>query len=596
MDKIKLSEIRAKFPMYSDMSDEDLIIGLRKKYYPDIPAAKFYERIQWDNVDPTEGMSGTDKFLAGAGKAITDVGRGLGQMVGLVGRDDVAESRKLDAPLMATGAGTAGNIAGNIAALLPTAMIPGAATLKGAALIGAGTGLAAPSESTLETLKNTGLGAALAPAANIAGRGIGALAQGGKALIDPFTKAGQDRMAARTLQQFAADPTKAAQNLRNAQSLVPGSIPTMAQASDDAGLAQLERTLRNNPETAPAILAQLNAQRAARLDAVQNIAGDDAYYNAIKEGRSIFAAEDYAKAVAQGFDTKALSGVQKELDRVLARPLVQDLAGKAKAIAANNDEALTELGSIRGVDYLIKALDNEISKAKGAASSIGKEELRSLTKTKADLLDILKKAAPAYTEARENFAGMSRQVNSMDVARDLLDRMQSPLARAGASGRELKNEYARALENATESVKRQTGMDLPLEAIMPKRDLDMLQNVARDMARAANADDLGRAVGSNTAQNLSAQNLLRRVLGPTGLPESWAESNMLQAFLSPYTGIAKLAGSERAVMDRLSKAAIDPQDAAMLLLLTQQPSTLGMLGAQSLRYAPAIGLLGNAPE
>lgn len=111
-------------------------------------------------MDPTAGMSGTEKFLAGAGKAFADVGRGAGQLVGLVSREDVAESRRLDAPLMKTGAGQAGNFVGNVALTAPTAMIPGANTVTGAGLIGAGIGLLQPSTSTAETALNIGLGGA----------------------------------------------------------------------------------------------------------------------------------------------------------------------------------------------------------------------------------------------------------------------------------------------------------------------------------------------------------------------------------------------------------------------------------------------------
>lgn len=111
-------------------------------------------------ADPTAGMSMTDKLLSGVGKAFTDVGRGAGQLVGLVDRKDVAESRKLDAPLMKTGAGQVGNLLGNVALLAPTAMIPGANTVTGAGVIGAGAGLLQPSTSTQETLLNVGLGGA----------------------------------------------------------------------------------------------------------------------------------------------------------------------------------------------------------------------------------------------------------------------------------------------------------------------------------------------------------------------------------------------------------------------------------------------------
>lgn len=103
--------------------------------------------------DPTSGMSGTDKFLAGVGKAFVDTGRGVGQLagraldavstpqsvgggepaplsqrLGLPQYSDVQEARDRDAALMDTGAGFAGNVGGNIAAML----VPGGA-LKGVA-------------------------------------------------------------------------------------------------------------------------------------------------------------------------------------------------------------------------------------------------------------------------------------------------------------------------------------------------------------------------------------------------------------------------------------------------------------------------------
>src|SRR3990167_1667595 len=123
---MKLSEIRAKFPQYNDLSDDALIIGLHKKFYSDIPIGTFTQKIEYDTgaPDPTEGLNEGEKFRAGMGKAFSDLGRGAGQYLGLVDRADVAESRRLDKPLMNTGAGLSGNITGNVAALLPTAFIP----------------------------------------------------------------------------------------------------------------------------------------------------------------------------------------------------------------------------------------------------------------------------------------------------------------------------------------------------------------------------------------------------------------------------------------------------------------------------------------
>lgn len=176
--------------------------------------------------DPTEGMSGTDKFLAGVGKAMTDLGRGTAQLANPVmdfvaprqmglndlvlgkkpesrveqGRREIEESRKLDSSLMNTGAGMAGNFAGNVAMLAPTAMIPGANTVAGAGLIGATTGLMQPSTSTGETLLNIGLGGA-------GGAGGQAVANKLPGVVQQWSKGAADKAATKTAesaQKFAA--------------------------------------------------------------------------------------------------------------------------------------------------------------------------------------------------------------------------------------------------------------------------------------------------------------------------------------------------------------------------------------------------------
>lgn len=96
----------------------------------------------------------------GFGKAFVDIGRGVGQLIGTISRQDVAQSRELDKPLMATTGGKIGNLGGNIAATVPAAFVPGANTVAGAGLIGALSGLLQPSTSTRETLTNIGLGGA----------------------------------------------------------------------------------------------------------------------------------------------------------------------------------------------------------------------------------------------------------------------------------------------------------------------------------------------------------------------------------------------------------------------------------------------------
>lgn len=546
-------------------------------------------------ADPTDGMSGMDKFRAGAGKAFADLGRGVGQMVGLVDRQDVAESRKRDAALMNTGAGMGGNIAGNVAALLPTAMIPGANTYTGAALIGAGTGLMQPSTSTSETLGNVALGGTLAPATLGAVRGGQALYQGGKGLIEPLTKAGQERIAADVLRRSATNPQQAAQLASQAKPLVPGSQPTLAQVAQDPGLAQLERTILNNPEYAPALQQRLGAQKVARLNAIKDIAGRGDHYDEIEAGRRLFAAQDYAEAMKAGVDPKMAKAMAPQIQSLMERPSIQAAQKDAVRLAKESGVELSDTTSLQGLDWIKKALDNKISTAAQPGSSIGKEDLRALVQTKSDLMKTLEQIAPGYKQANDNYAAMSGQINSMDVARGLLDKLNKPGSRYMQPGtaKEMGDAYSDALAKSFDSVKKATGMDKDITQVMSKQDIQALENVARDLGRKSFAQEAGKATGSNTAQNLASQNMLRRMLGPTGLPETWAESTMLQSLLSPVQMGSKLSGADRKILDRIASGLLDPMDGIGLLSAPQTIPNVGLLGApSSQRYLPAMGLLG----
>lgn len=82
-DKIKLSDIRAKFPMYKDVPDDQLLIGLRKKYYSDMPSHEFYNNVDFDTqkIDPAAGMSALERGLVGAGARFDSAISGLKKLI-----------------------------------------------------------------------------------------------------------------------------------------------------------------------------------------------------------------------------------------------------------------------------------------------------------------------------------------------------------------------------------------------------------------------------------------------------------------------------------------------------------------------------------
>src|SRR5690348_9235740 len=60
----------------------------------------------------TSGMDSGQKFLAGAGKAYMDIGRGAKQLTGNLSREEVDARKAMDSPLMQSGWAKAGNITG----------------------------------------------------------------------------------------------------------------------------------------------------------------------------------------------------------------------------------------------------------------------------------------------------------------------------------------------------------------------------------------------------------------------------------------------------------------------------------------------------
>lgn len=261
--------------------------------------------------DPTEGMSTTDKLLAGTGKAFADAGRGVGQLMrkvmpdkyadklGLPTQADIDEAKKLDAPLMKTTAGKVGNIGGNVAIALPTVFIPGANTVTGSGAIGAGMGFIQPVASDESRLKNTVVGGALGAAAPVVARTVAAGVRGAKALFEPFTPGGREAIAGRTLQRFGVDAADVAGATSNPT--VTGARQTLAEQitrpEGAAGAARLQDSLGVvDPKFGRKMLAREVENNAARVKTLRDLAGEGGAKTAAEAARQATAKEAYGKA------------------------------------------------------------------------------------------------------------------------------------------------------------------------------------------------------------------------------------------------------------------------------------------------------------
>lgn len=561
-------------------------------------------------------QSGFQNFLAGAGKATYDLGRGAGQMVGAVSRQDVADSRAQDAPLMQTGAGKAGMVAGTVADLLPAAFIPGANTMLGSAAIGAGSGLLQPSTSTSETLTNTGVGGIAGPVGLGVGRALGVGYNALKSTMQPFFNSGQDAIAARTLQTFAGGQAASQDALtsmaQNGQNVLPGVQPTTAELANNAGLSQLERQLSINPDTLNQMTQRMQANRGAMTGALSDIAGNPADMQAAKDARTAITTPLYDKA------SQATVTADPALNALLQRPSMQSAVGRATTLAAERGDTLgtrsvalssnpyatapVEQTTFNGknIQYLKMAL-NDMANS-GPQMGMGSHEVGAVKGTLGSFNEWTQANVPELRAADAAYANASKPINQMEIGQQLSNKLNPALNDFGTTPRINANAYAQAVRNGDSIAADVTGNKAAtLASTLSPQQMQTVTQIGEQLARRANAADLGRGPGSNTAQNLVSQNMLRQVLGPMGLPESWGEgvakNTMMQSLMRPAQFIAK-AGEEK-VLTKVANAALDPVEAKRLLQMGIDPSVAKVIWARQGLFGTlgtSSALLGNSAQ
>lgn len=545
-----------------------------------------------ETYDPTEGMSTSDKFFAGAGKAFMDVGRGVGQLargvmptraadaIGLPTQADIDEAKRLDAPLMRTTAGSVGNITGNVAAALPAMFIPGAQGLAGAALTGGVMGLTQPVASDESRLKNVALGAGAGAGGVLAGRVLAAGAKGAKALVEPFTDKGRQAIAGRTLDRFGIQAGDLANVTGN--KTVTGAVPTMAEQiarpEGAAGAARLQDSVRSlDPELAGKFVAREAENNAARVATLRELSGEGGARDFAAAMRSGAAKEQYGKAFATKMDMGAMSAAERgEVTKLMQTPAIKDALKEAQTIAKNQGLNLAKPdGSVEGLHLMKLAMDDAIEAASKGGSAVAVNKAMSIKTARDRLVTFIERMAPDYAEARGTYAAMSKPLNQMDVADALFRKGTSATSDLGGTPRLMPDKFVNLLKNEEATVKGATGRDLgKLSQVLDPDQYSKVMAVGQELDKGAAVARAANGPGSATAQRLASQNVLRQILGPTGLPQSWAESTLLNTAMRPvqfaYNGVA-----EPKIQAVLADLLLDPTKArAALQAARTAPQTL----------------------
>jgi hypothetical protein len=533
-----------------------------------------------------------NNFLAGMGKSFVDLGRGVGQKLGMVSTDDIKEAQRLDADLMATKAGNAGNVAGDIVSTAPVALLPGAATLRGALAYGAATGALQPATSAGDFAGNVATGGIAGVGGNVAGRVAGATLGGVKAAAQPFFEKGRQAIEADLIRRFTPNVPDTLRNLTvNGGQYIAGSLPTAAEAAGNTGIAQLSKQVQQmSPGVNQAFAERAAAQNAARVAAIRGIAGDDLARQAAVDARTAASRPLYQQAES------AVLPADDTLNTLLSRPSMQSAMGRAQRLAQEAGtpiqlpaagENMPEQYTGKGLQYLKMGLDDILNTPQ--AAGIGAHEQGAIKDTRSALTQWLQQNNPAYAQADAKFAELSRPINQMDIGSALANKLIPAINDFGATKNLKATQFAQALRDGDAMAARV--LDRPsatMANVMEPEQLSMLDNLGKDLARSQMATELARAPGSDTAQNIASQNIIKSVMGPLGMPEGMAANTLLRTITRPAQWAASLA--EPQIMTSLGNTLLSPEATAAALQRAQVPGLADRLAQALLRMGTPAGI------
>jgi hypothetical protein len=420
------------------------------------------------STNPTDGTTGTQRFAAGAGKSLRDTGLGVTQFAARGGPmgwlmdaagvespiskwadERINANAVADTQLMDTGAGLGGNVAGTVAQMLaPAGALAGAArtqefaraapalqsivralmptSVRGGVTQGTVLGATQPVADGQSRGLNALIGTGGGFVGGVLPRVLGASVRGVSRVLEPLTDKGAENVVGRTLQRFAANPSALQQLpdpvLGRAQAPggpIVGGAPTLAEATLDPGIAQLQRMMTSkSPEVANALTTARQAANASRLSALQRFAGDPAKRQAALD--SIEKAEKAAYGSLDEVDGIDVVPVVRSIDKIIAGP-----EGKRPAVRSTLTEVrklffepYEDAARIKDARRIVDAtLGSRMSSADDAALREARRLLSNRAGASADeVVEALSALNATSKTARTAIAEAAELVNSLNVA------------------------------------------------------------------------------------------------------------------------------------------------------------------------------------
>ena len=444
-----LAEIRQQYPQYADISDQQLADALHEKFYSDMPKDQFYQQVglraqRRGSVDlgppasPVEGQSFGQNFAAGMGARLAALGRGARQTASeayelftpfqtLVARgsgqklrseqlrEQEAEIRERDAPLMGTGGGLAGSLATDVGLGVLGGRLLGSSGIGGqlpdrlrqatqaitpemrAALFGFGIGGAQPLTQDENRFNMAATSAGLSQGGQVLGERIaGTLARRAAPAVDDAARQADELGASLTRTQAAADARNPM--LGGAPGLSPGpnradeAIPSWAgrvgpETTSGVTNAQRDALRRGQALGMRATPGQATGNRPlqqveAKLESQPMTSGP--FFN-IKDQNQRIVTRQYLAAIGEDGDeasTVVLESARRRIgntfDTILERNnifVTDDLKQSIDALRAQADRELTS-SQMQIIDKQLKEIASRATRDGGSISGEAYQRIR----------------------------------------------------------------------------------------------------------------------------------------------------------------------------------------------------------------------------
>ncbi len=526
--------------------------------------------------------SNGENFAAGIGQGAMALVRGAGQIVrklgpqyaysadrlGLPGdQATIDEAKRLDAPLLDTKAGLAGSITGQVLPTMLAAPVMGSGVVAGG-VSGAALGAMQPVATGESRMTNAAIGGAAGLAAPLVGRALSAGYGTVRGMVEPFTERGRQAIAGRTMQRFGVLPQDVA-GLSSAPTIT-GARTTLAEQiarpEGAAAAARLQDAVRAlDPEIAARMTAREVENNAARVNSLRNLAGADGARDFAVANRAGTAGPMYQEAFEVAADGRQLTAEQTRTMRALMRaPAVKEAAQAARANAANsggNVGSSNASGSVEGLHQMKLALDDMISKAENKTTGAAANTAAGLRDAQRRLVGFIESISPEYANARGVYAQMSRPINQMDVADEVLRRGTSATSDLAGNQRLMPNALMAAVGDERALMQRATGRNVgnALTDLLEPDQLAMLRGVTGEVDRGAAVARAANGPGSATAQRMASNNLLHQI----GLPENMTDNAFVQTLMRPVQFGAQMA--EPRIQQLLLEVIQNPGQAAAVM-------------------------------